>query len=49
MKLELPEELKQEVDLLFATNRELQDYGKNNWLIDAVRDKVAAEKETRSK
>lgn len=43
MKLELPEDLKQEVDLLFATNRKLQEYGKNNWLIAAVREKLKAD------
>ena len=44
MKLELPEDLKEEVDLLFASNRRLQEIGKNNWLIEAVRQKLKTEK-----
>tara|TARA_R110002096_G_scaffold364019_2_gene557094 strand:+ start:1454 stop:1591 length:138 start_codon:yes stop_codon:yes gene_type:complete len=45
MKLELPEELKTEVDLLFARNWRLQEFGKNNWLIEAVTEKLSLEKD----
>lgn len=41
--LELPESLKDEVDDLFHFNKDLRRKGKNNWLIECVREGLRSE------